>query len=180
MKLTKKILTIAAIVLSAAIFGLAHGNFYQFFYAFALGLFFGFIYVKTGKLIYSIFYHMVINILGGVIAPVLMEMINSVDLEMIESIASDPAAMEALMANPAELLPTVIVLLSVMTYNMIMYGAAITGLVLFFVSLRKNRFKLDSGLLPPVKKGRYSALFLNAGIALSIAYFAFTFILSLV
>ena len=40
-----------AIFVSAAIFGLIHGNFYQFAYAFLLGALFALIYVKTGKLI---------------------------------------------------------------------------------------------------------------------------------
>ena len=40
-----------AIFVSAGIFSLIHGNFYQFAYAFLLGAFFSFIYVKTGKII---------------------------------------------------------------------------------------------------------------------------------
>ena len=38
-----------AIILSGVIFGLAHGNFYQFFYAFLLGVFFAFIYNVIGR-----------------------------------------------------------------------------------------------------------------------------------
>ena len=44
----------AAVLASGLFFGLFHGNLNQFSYAFLLGLFLGFIYVKTGKLRYTI------------------------------------------------------------------------------------------------------------------------------
>lgn len=44
----------AAILVSAVIFGLSHGNFYQFFYAFGIGLVFAYVYIQTGKLRYPI------------------------------------------------------------------------------------------------------------------------------
>ncbi len=58
-----------AILTSALIFGLIHGNLSQAFYAFTIGLALGYIYVKTGKLIYTILIHMIINLMGGIIAP---------------------------------------------------------------------------------------------------------------
>lgn len=58
----------AAILVSAIIFGLCHGNFYQFFYAFGIGLVFGYIYTRTGRIRYTIGFHMFINFLGSVAA----------------------------------------------------------------------------------------------------------------
>ncbi|NNJ33090.1 CPBP family intramembrane metalloprotease [Bacteroides xylanolyticus] len=58
----------AAILVSAVIFGLCHGNFYQFFYAFGIGLVFGYIYTRTGRIRYTIAFHMIINFLGSVAA----------------------------------------------------------------------------------------------------------------
>ena len=46
-----------AILLSGLMFALFHGNFNQFVYAFTLGVFWGFIYVKTGRLIYTVALH---------------------------------------------------------------------------------------------------------------------------
>ena len=43
-----------SILLSALLFALFHGNLSQFFYAFLIGAFFAYIYIKTGKIIYSI------------------------------------------------------------------------------------------------------------------------------
>lgn len=56
-----------AIFISAFMFGLAHGNFSQFFYAFGLGLMFGYVYAKTGRIGYTIAFHMIFNMLGGAI-----------------------------------------------------------------------------------------------------------------
>ena len=43
-----------AVIVSALLFGLLHGNLSQFFYAFGLGLAFGYLFVKTGKVVYTI------------------------------------------------------------------------------------------------------------------------------
>ena len=56
---------LAAVLASGLFFGLFHGNLNQFSYAFLLGLFLGFIYVKTGKLGYTIGLHMAINFIGS-------------------------------------------------------------------------------------------------------------------
>ena len=50
-----------AIFVSALSFGLFHGNFNQFFFATFLGLVFGYVYVKTGKIYYSMGFHFIIN-----------------------------------------------------------------------------------------------------------------------
>ena len=55
-----------AVMVSAVIFGLYHMNFYQFFYAAALGILFGLVMLKTGRLIYTIGLHMAINLLASV------------------------------------------------------------------------------------------------------------------
>ena len=63
----------AAVFASALIFGLAHGNFSQFFYAFGLGLALGYVYIKTRRIGYTIGLHMAINLIGGVLAPLVQE-----------------------------------------------------------------------------------------------------------
>ncbi len=55
-----------AITVSAIAFGLFHGNFYQFFYAALLGFILGYVYIRTGNVIYSTVLHMIINFLGSV------------------------------------------------------------------------------------------------------------------
>ena len=55
-----------AVVVSGLAFGLFHGNFYQFFYAFSLGAVFAYIYSSTGRVRYGIMLHMMTNLMGGV------------------------------------------------------------------------------------------------------------------
>ena len=56
-----------AVITSGLIFGLVHGNLTQFFYAFALGLALGYIYIKTGKLTYTILLHAAVNLMGSIV-----------------------------------------------------------------------------------------------------------------
>lgn len=160
------------IVLSAAIFGLAHGNFFQFFYAFGLGCVFALIYIKTGKLIYTILYHMIINLLGGVLAPLLIERL---DVETLVPL------LEELMASTTPdlslLEPYVLPLAILSIYEVFMYVAAIAGAIMLFRAKRK--YSLDAGLLPPPRKGRVGNIFLNTGVATALTVFAGLFLLSL-
>lgn len=74
-----------AIFLSALFFGAFHGNFSQFFYTFALGLLLAFVYLRTGRVIYTILLHMAFNFCGGFVS-----MLMSSDLELLESLAGVP------------------------------------------------------------------------------------------
>lgn len=56
-----------AVIISGIGFGFFHGNLFQFFYAWILGMIFAYIYSSTGKIKYNIFLHMFINITGGLI-----------------------------------------------------------------------------------------------------------------
>ena len=54
-----------AILYSGLAFGLFHMNFYQFFYAFALGVLLAYVYTRTRRLRYTILLHMSINFIGS-------------------------------------------------------------------------------------------------------------------
>lgn len=75
----------AAIVTSAVMFGLFHGNFSQFFYATALGIIFAYVYVRSGKLRYSIALHMIINFMGSIFSVWLLEHA-TMDLETLDAL----------------------------------------------------------------------------------------------
>ena len=62
-----------AILTGGLLFGLVHGNFYQFFYATMVGLLFSFIYVRTGRIGYTILMHIIINFTGSIVAPFIGE-----------------------------------------------------------------------------------------------------------
>lgn len=57
---------VTAAFASALIFGLIHQNSGQFFLAFFIGILFATVYMKTGKIIYTIIMHAIINTLGSV------------------------------------------------------------------------------------------------------------------
>lgn len=56
-----------AILLCGILFGLIHGNFYQFFYAAAVGILFCYIYARTGTILYTIGLHMLLNFSGTIL-----------------------------------------------------------------------------------------------------------------
>lgn len=66
-----------SIILSAVIFAFMHGNLNQFFYAFLLGGFFAYVYIKTGRITYTIILHIIMNLYGSVISPYIIEIANS-------------------------------------------------------------------------------------------------------
>lgn len=57
-----------AIFGSALLFGLFHGNFGQFFYAFAVGAVFAYVALRTGGIRYTIALHFLVNFLGMTVA----------------------------------------------------------------------------------------------------------------
>ena len=58
-----------AIIVSGLVFGLFHGNFGQVFYAVALGIVLGYIYIRTRKIFVTIGLHMMVNLFGGLLFP---------------------------------------------------------------------------------------------------------------
>ena len=151
-----------AIIIPSAIFALCHGNFFQIFYAFTLGCFFSFIYVRTGKLHYTILYHMAINLLGTVISPFVL---SKIDLDALSS--------GSFSINAGNILP----LLGFLWYEVIIFGSAIFGIALIVKNYKS--FKPQSGLLPPPERRGVTCVVMNAGTAAAIAVFAFTLLGSL-
>ena len=139
-----------AVVTSALMFGLFHGNLSQFFYAFALGLVFGYVYLKTGKLRYSIGLHILINLLGSVIGPFFLEKVAVVDT--MEPL--DFAALESVMPW----------LIAFGAYVLVLIGLAITGLVLLCLNKRRVSFAQAEMELP--KKSRFKTVYVNVGMIL--------------
>lgn len=56
------------VVVSAVCFALFHGNLYQIFYAFALGVLLAYLYLRTGKIVLCMAVHFCINLVGTVAA----------------------------------------------------------------------------------------------------------------
>ncbi len=166
-----------AVVLSASAFGLVHGNFFQFFYAFAVGVVLATVYVKTGKLWVTMVYHGAINVLGGVLAPLILERIEPLLTEAnVEKIneymeAGNTAALSELLD------PYMLPMMGLLAYEGVMIVAIVGGLVYFWRKGRKVRFQ--QGLLPVPRECRVSAVLLNVGTAAALTVFTGIFLLSL-
>lgn len=141
-----------AVFLPAFIFGLIHGNFYQFFYAFFLGVLFSFIYVKTGKIIYSTVLHCFINIFCGVLPAYAISKIDPE--ELLELVSTGNIPPEYLEQNYA-----VLSFLSI--YGIILTGMLIVGVFTFNRNLFRIRFNKGEITLP--KGSGAEIMFFNAG-----------------
>lgn len=132
-----------AVLFSALAFGLFHGNFQQFFYAFFLGIVFGTIYIKTGKIHISMIIHIVINFMGSVIAPLLVEYIlnSGQDVHVF-----DPMGSMSIITNPA--------VRTLIAYLAVLFILSMIGVVLFAhyvksIRLRKTNVRLNSVMFSP-------------------------------
>lgn len=143
-----------AVLVSGIIFGLLHQNLYQFFYAFALGSVFAYIYLRTGKLRYSVIFHAIINFMGSVVAPFVTSLISE---EALDQLASGEMSMEAM----AEVLPGY---LALSLYSLLLMGLSILGLVLLVIKFRSATWKPTAHQLP--QKLGLKAAFVNAGMIL--------------
>jgi membrane protease YdiL (CAAX protease family) len=127
-----------AVVTSAAMFGLFHGNISQFFYAFLLGLVFGYVYLRTGKLRYTAALHMFINFIGSIVGPAVMGRAESAPAQGI---------------SPWQLVYA--------GYAALLMLAGLSGLVLYLIRRREVHF--DPAPLELPREKRLGAVWGNPG-----------------
>ena len=147
---TQKYGPVVSIGLSALMFGLMHGNLYQFFYCFALGIILGYIYYTTGRILLTISLHAAINLFGGVITSLLQP--------TAEGLARAAESTEALTNFIANNLAGVLALLAL---TMFMYASMICAVVIPIVFRRRLNIARGSNELP---RGHvFNTVFANAG-----------------
>ncbi len=142
------------VLVSGLMFALYHGNLNQFVYALTLGMFFAFLYVKTGNVRVTIGLHMLVNFVGSIL-PLLVMRISGIE-EMF-ALVNDPAALTAYLM---EHMGGYMIYLG---YVLLVYGAALAGFILFIVF--RKRFTLNPGtnVIPAGK--RFATIFVNIGMA---------------
>ena len=144
-----------AILLSGVLFGVFHGNLEQFFYTTFLGILLGYVYLYTGKVRYSIFLHMAVNLISGFI-PTLINRFASYTIKDSERLTTAAEAysaavagaaspeeipvelMQELCASMAKLLPGMALS---MLYNGLVFGLAIAGVIVAILMYRKVNLK---------------------------------------
>ncbi|MCI8799927.1 MAG: CPBP family intramembrane metalloprotease [Lachnospiraceae bacterium] len=163
-----------AILVSGLMFGLFHGNLNQFAYAFSLGVFLAFLYVKTGNLKITIALHMIINFVGGVVSKWLMEKVN---IDEYMRIVSEGMDAETLMSYVMEHLGGWI---AYMVFLIFVIGMLIAGGILIVVNLVKKRFTLNRGMVMIPRGKRFRTVILNAGMIVYCLFWIVMIIVQLV
>ena len=120
---------ISAIIFSGLCFGLFHGNLSQFVYTFVVGMLFAYIYVRTGKIKYTICCHVVLNTLGSV--PIFL--MQKIDLEKITEYVQ-AGEMDQYMEYVIEHVATFAL---VGLYGMIVLTLIVLGIIFLFVFRKK-------------------------------------------
>lgn len=154
-----------AIFLSGLMFGLFHGNLNQFVYTFLVGAFWAFIYVKTGRLRYTIYLHMALNFMGSIGSLFF--------LDAISTLEGGSSAMNGFHFLLGMLLPLAIVI----PYLIVVFGLVISGIVLLVTNWK--RFRLIPAELFIPKEKRFSVIFLNTGMILYVLFWIIQIILQL-
>ncbi len=143
-----------SILFSGLVFGLFHGNLVQFGYAFLLGIFFGFIYIKTKNIVYPIILHMVINFFGSFLGSIIMELSGFYNLP---ADATESEMMEFMMENAGGM--------------MIYFGYALAIIILVIVGIvlfvkNRKKFVCAPGEVTIEKGTRFTTMILNVGMIL--------------
>lgn len=149
-----------AVISSALLFGLFHFNLTQFVYAFALGLVFGYLYLKSGKLRYSVILHMIVNCMGMVIAPALMA---NAEVENLDQMTLDAGFLQNYGGIAA-----------FYGYLAVLLVCVLTGLVLLITNRRQITFLPETKQLPRkgVVKATWGSLGMVLAMILCLAMFA--------
>ena len=142
-----------AIFFSASVFALFHMNLYQLFYTFGLGLILAYVYIRTGRLRYSIWLHMAINFMGSVIP---LWIISQVDMETLQQL--DAMSDEMAVLAYGDLMPGILLFGA---YLILLVSVSITGLVLLIRKRKEFIFEPTTAELP--QNQRMKSMYLNAG-----------------
>ena len=154
-----------AIAMSGVMFGLFHGNLNQFVYAAALGAFFAFIYVRTGKIRYTMILHAMVNSMGTIGTLLLKLLSEGTDgyLQGTEvlTLVSSPD-LYGLLRDPLSGAMYLGGAIGLCIWLLAIAAFVITGIILWIVK-GKRLFLLPSRELSVPKGKRFSAAFLNPG-----------------
>lgn len=145
-----------AIFVSALLFACYHTSIYQFFYAFFVGLIFGYLYLRTGRLWVTALMHAIYNLVC-IILPYVMLRFGIFGAFMEAETVDEQIAV--ILANPVGAAVACV-------YGFICLGLLIGGCLLLGKYRKKVFFKPAACPLPPDTEG--AAAFVNVGMLLCI------------
>ena len=104
----------------------------QLCYAFLLGLVFGYVYIKTKKLRYTIILHMGINSLSTVLLPILLAVAESA----MPDVPLYTVPISSVLTNPG--------VMGLIVYMILIILLSLFGAVLFFFGVRQRQIEADT------------------------------------
>ena len=120
-------------VMSGIMFGLWHGNFQQFFFAFFVGVLFAFVYIRTGNIIYTMIMHASMNLVTTAIT---LQLLNTA----MEKMGYDLNTGTMTEMTDAEVLENVLPwLMLILLWLGIYVSFQIVGFIIFIVKRKKFR-----------------------------------------
>ena len=163
-----------AIFTSGLMFGLFHGNFAQFFFTTLIGGLFAYIYIRTGRIWYTMGLHAVLNLSTSVITMATMKPYMEMDpntLVEYQNVSNqylatqDPALAQRLTELASEVLPK---MMPFMLWGGLAGQVILVGIVLWIIFLAKKKFTLKRSENYVEKGGRFA--WGNVGMILFLVY----------
>lgn len=146
----------AAVIFSALCFALYHTNVVQFFYAFGLGLIFGYVYIRSGSIVNTVILHCAVNLFGGVIAPFAFSLPDWEALRRISQLSAQGMSVPDSMIN--SVLPGLMGFVGYVAVFVLLIAAGIISFVQKSHELRFPRREISFSV-----GENASLIFLNAG-----------------
>lgn len=160
---------VTAMLMSGLMFGLYHGNLAQGTYAFAIGCFLAFIYMRTGKIGYTIAIHMCINGFSTYLTKFMLKGINITEMQGYLMNGDMEGYMRFVEENMAALAGLALV-------GMLVILVVIVGLILTIVLFKKFVFEHHEEEI--TKENRFKTAVLNPGMILFIVYWIVAIIMT--
>lgn len=137
-----------AVIFSALAFSLFHTNLQQMLYAFALGVLFGIIYIRTGNIKYTMILHAIVNFIGSVPGLLLLkgDALGIIDELAVLADGTDYEALLAFMSDNAA------VIFGYLIYAVLLFFTVITGVVLAIIFCGKLLRSVEKSPMPKGKR----------------------------
>ncbi len=160
---------VTAMLMSGVMFGLYHGNLAQCAYAFAIGCFLAFIYIRTGKIGYTIAIHMFINGFSTYLTKFMLSGVNIAEMQGYLLNGDTESYTKFVQEN-------MVALAGVAMVGLFVIVAVFVGFILAIVLRKKFVFEHHE---EEIEKGkRFKTAVLNPGMILYMIYWIATVILT--
>ena len=156
-----------AIIISAALFGLFHGNLHQMFYAFFIGLILGYVTVKGGSWLWGVGLHMFMNFVNGALPSLLEEHFTGYEAAMIAFLEGDG---DTFVANFESFMIAG-------SFAIIISALSIAGAIILVYTATKRLIYVKNSPEASIPLGKLPmVIFVNTGMLLFLLYVAFSIV----